>query len=407
MKGPPMDSSGEAVDERPTVLIVDDEPANLQVLGRLLRDSYRILVARSGEQALDILSGQRLPDVILLDITMPGMSGYDVLERLQADLSTREIPVIIISARSEWEDEAEGLARGAVDYIAKPFDSAVVRARVGTHAKLKIRSDLLAANYRRLQEQQQRIEADLRLASEVQQTLLPEAPAADAGYTLAWRYQPSAVLGGDVFTAIPLEDGRVVLYMLDVSGHGVPAALVSVSVAQSIRQWVAERRQVSPAAVAEALDAEYPLERFDKFFTVIILVYDPQTRELCYCNAGHPPGVLVRQRGGSITLETGGVPVGIGDGGGYEEARVTLEAGDLLFIYTDGLVELEDAAGEPLSSHRLEVALRDWRGSDVETVVHGVEQMARLHRARPPLDDLTFACLGVSGHPPRSHRKEG
>ncbi|ABM60999.1 PP2C family protein-serine/threonine phosphatase [Halorhodospira halophila] len=392
-----MDPSADEVSGRPIVLVVDDEPINLELLGRLLGDAYRVLVARSGEQALDIVARERLPDLVLLDITMPGISGYDVLDALQGEPRTRGVPVIFISARGDWEDEADGLARGAVDYITKPFNSAVVRARVGAHVKLKVRSDLLAANYRQLEAQQQRIEEDLRVASRIQQSLLPSAPPPGAGYALDWYYRPSAGLGGDLFVTIPLEDGRLVLYMLDVSGHGVSAALVSFSVAQSIRQWVAERRQVSPAALLDALDAEYPLERFDKFFTLIVLVYDPAAREIRYANAGHPPGLLIRQRGGSIPLEAGGLPVGIGGWGRYEEGRVAVAEGDLLFIYTDGLVDLEDAVGAHLSSARLEVVLRDWRGCPSDGVIRGVQRMMVEHSQQPPEDDITFACLRVTG----------
>ncbi|MCG5528966.1 MULTISPECIES: PP2C family protein-serine/threonine phosphatase [Halorhodospira] len=384
-------------EDRPTVLIVDDEPINLELLARVLGDAYRILIARSGEQALAIIARGPLPDVILLDITMPGITGYEVLETLQGDPQTQVIPVIFITALSDWEEEADGLARGAVDYITKPFNSAVVRARVGTHAKLKARSDQLAAQHRQLQVQQRQIEAELRVASRVQQSLLPDPPPVDVGYTLDWYFQPSAVLGGDVFGAIPLDDGRVVLYMLDVSGHGVAAALVSVSVAQSIRQWVAERRQVSPAAILDALDEAFPLERFDKFFTLMVVIYDPAAGEIRYSNAGHPPGLLIRERGGSLPLQAGGLPVGVGGWGGYEEGRLAVAEGDLLFLYTDGLVDVEDAAGCPLSAETLERALRDWRGCSVDTVIQGVRRMMEDHADQPPSDDVTFACLRFLG----------
>ncbi|BAU56457.1 serine phosphatase RsbU [Halorhodospira halochloris] len=392
-----MEVDEDATAERPTVLIVDDQSTNLERLAKLLNDAYRVLIAKSGEKALEIIARQRLPDVILLDIVMPGMSGYEVLERLQQEPHTQGIPVIFITAKREEAEEAHGLDLGAVDYITKPFSGAVVRARVWTHTQLKIRSDELAAKNRCLQEQRRKIEQDLAVASRIQQTLLPEAQPDDSDYNLAWSYQPCDELGGDALSVIPLSDGRIALYMLDVSGHGVAAALVSFVAAQSLRQRVTERGEVSPAAILEALDAEFPLERFEKFFTILFLIYDPVASEIRYCNAGHPPGLLVRQQGGCETLATGGLPIGVGGWGSYEEGVVAVGRGDLLLIYTDGLVEFEDSMGTPFSEERLEAALEQWRGGTAEGVVRGIERMMAAHTEEVPEDDVTFACLSVRG----------
>ncbi len=129
--------------EKPTVLIVDDQPPNIQALARLLKENYHILVAADGPRALELASGDKAPDVILLDIMMPEMDGYEVCRRLKNDPKTKDIPVIFVTARGDSEDEAMGLDLGAVDYIAKPFNNAVVKARVRTHVQLKIRTDLL------------------------------------------------------------------------------------------------------------------------------------------------------------------------------------------------------------------------------------------------------------------------
>ncbi len=128
---------------KPVVLIVDDQPANIHAMARLIREDYTLLAATSGARALELATGNKVPDLILLDIMMPGMSGYEVCRQLKSDPKTKDIPVIFITARSDSEDEAMGLDFGAVDYIAKPFNNAVVRARVRTHLKLKTRTDML------------------------------------------------------------------------------------------------------------------------------------------------------------------------------------------------------------------------------------------------------------------------
>lgn len=128
---------------KPVVLIVDDQPANIQALARVLKEDYLVLVATGGARALELAAGDKAPDVILLDIMMPDMDGYEVCRKLKSDPQTKDIPVIFVTAMGDSEDEARGLDLGAVDYIAKPFNSAVVKARVRTHVQLKIRTDML------------------------------------------------------------------------------------------------------------------------------------------------------------------------------------------------------------------------------------------------------------------------
>ncbi|KAB2839160.1 MAG: diguanylate cyclase, partial [Burkholderiales bacterium] len=127
-----------------TILAVDDAPENLQVLNAVLKDHYRVKVATSGERALALATGAEPPDLILLDVMMPGMDGYEVCARLKEDPRTRDIPVLFVSARDEEEDEARGLALGAIDYIVKPIRPSIVQARVRNHLELKRSRDLLA-----------------------------------------------------------------------------------------------------------------------------------------------------------------------------------------------------------------------------------------------------------------------
>jgi len=129
--------------EKPTILIVDDTPTNIQVLAEALRADYRVKVAGSGKAAFEIIARQGLPDLILLDVMMPGMDGYAVCRRLKDDPRTKDIPVIFVTAKSDPLDEEHGLRLGAVDYIAKPFHPHIVAARVQNHINLKLKTDLL------------------------------------------------------------------------------------------------------------------------------------------------------------------------------------------------------------------------------------------------------------------------
>lgn len=129
-------------EQRPKILVVDDIPSNVHVLSRILKDDYDIYFATDGEKALELVQA-RMPDLVLLDIMMPGMDGYEVCSRIKADPSTRDIPVIFISAKSEVEDETRGLEVGAIDFITKPISPPIVKARVRNHLLLKRQTDLL------------------------------------------------------------------------------------------------------------------------------------------------------------------------------------------------------------------------------------------------------------------------
>ena len=138
-----MDKNYQEAQEKPVVLVVDDQKTVIHALAHLLKEDYHVLVAINGARALELATGDKIPDVILLDVMMPDMDGYEVCRRLKNDPRTRNIPVIFVTAMGDSENEAKGLDLGAVDYIAKPFNNAVVKSRVRTHVQLKIRTDML------------------------------------------------------------------------------------------------------------------------------------------------------------------------------------------------------------------------------------------------------------------------
>ena len=140
------------VEREPTILVVDDTPANIDLLSAILRESYKVKAATNGPRALKLALSDLPPDLILLDVMMPEMSGYEVCQRLKADPASAHIPVIFVTAKSEAEDELRGLALGAVDYITKPFNPVVVKARVATHLALEARRQDLKAQNRALRE---------------------------------------------------------------------------------------------------------------------------------------------------------------------------------------------------------------------------------------------------------------
>src|SRR3954468_6013935 len=212
-----------------SILVVDDTAANLQVLAGMLKDrGYKVRPVPSGKLAL-LAARRDPPDLILLDINMPEMNGYDVCERLKADDLLKGIPVIFISALNDQLDKVRAFAIGGVDYITKPFQMEELQARVETHLKLRRLQIELEASNARLAEANGRMSRDLRAAAKIQETFLPRAAPRVPGTEFAWIFRPCDELAGDGLNIIPLGDGNVGLYVLDVSGHGVASALLSVT----------------------------------------------------------------------------------------------------------------------------------------------------------------------------------
>ncbi len=301
-----------------TVLVVDDNAVNRRILRAILEGcGCQVIEASNGASALEHVHS-RPPDLVLLDILMPGIDGLEVCSTLKSDSKTRDIPVIVVSSLAEGADRVRGLEAGAEDYVSKPFDPREVAVRVATHLRIRNLT-------RSLSERQKRLDEDLRAAAEIQRSLLPRSKGPLPGLRLSWLFEPCAAIGGDVFNAVPLTEKTCALYIVDVSGHGVPSALVTVSVSQSLAPsgGIALKPGTctpeSPGAVLARLDQEYPHERFESFFTIVYLTLDTSSGEVRYSSAGHPAPFLLKKGRPPRPLKEGGTIIGLGDGFGFEE----------------------------------------------------------------------------------------
>jgi len=206
--------------EQKLILVVDDTPLNISVITGALKDTYRTKVATSGAKALAIAVADEKPDLILLDVMMPEMDGYEVCRRLKADPTTREIPVIFLTAQTDAEDETHGFQVGAVDYVHKPFSPAVMKARVHTHLALRETREKLARQLLAIQK-------ELETARLIQQSILPQTVPQIDGLEIAARYVPMASVAGDFYDFIAVDKKHVGILVADVSGHGMPAARIA------------------------------------------------------------------------------------------------------------------------------------------------------------------------------------
>jgi sigma-B regulation protein RsbU (phosphoserine phosphatase) len=208
------------VEEKKVVLVVDDAPANIQVVNSILREDYKIRIATSGAKALELVKHEPMPDLVLLDVMMPEMDGYEVCAQLKSSPETRDIPVIFLTGKTESLDETRGFEAGAVDYIHKPFSPPVVKARVHTHLILREAHEQLAR-------QLVAINHELEMARQIQLSILPSKTPKIRGVDIAARFMPMTSVAGDFYDFIIVDDQHVGILIADVTGHGLAAALIA------------------------------------------------------------------------------------------------------------------------------------------------------------------------------------
>jgi len=233
-----------------TVLAVDDTPANIDVVKGILASNYLVQAAINGKMALKIIEKKK-PDLILLDIMMPDMDGYEVCRRLKENQETRDIPIIFLTAKSEISDETKGLELGAVDYITKPISPSILKVRVKTHLKLKSSHDLLLKQQVEIQQTHKQIRDSIEYAALIQGALIPDNSVLRRYFKDFFAiWHPKDVVGGDIYLVEELSQDEVVIMVIDCTGHGVPGAFVTMLVKAIERQLTAKLQQkkiVSPA----------------------------------------------------------------------------------------------------------------------------------------------------------------
>ncbi len=374
------------------VLIVDDVKANVDVLVQALRDDYKLSIALNGESALRSAETSP-PDLILLDIVMPGIDGYEVCRRLRASSATRELPVMFLSSLEDVRNKARGFEAGGNDYLTKPFEVLEVKARVRSLLKAKSYSDAV----------KEKIANELRIAREIQLGILPadvSACTSGTGLDIDVVLEPAQEVGGDLYEVLRTGDDRVVVVVGDVSGKGIPAALFMAVTTTLVR--VLAREVDSPAEILSRVNAELAMQNPQNLFvTLFCAVFHPRSRNVSCASAGHPSPVLVRP-GEPPRLPFGatGMPAGIAADFEITNESLQIGPGDTLVFYTDGVTEAFNAQERLFGERGLldHLSTSTARGSS-ETVA-GVLGAVRKHAGDfPQSDDITILSV-CCGRPP-------
>ena len=326
------------------ILIVDDTPLNIGVISGALKDSYKTKVATNGEKALALASAEEKPDLILLDIMMPDMDGYEVCSRLKSDPATSEIPVIFLTGQTAAEDETRGFEVGAVDYVHKPFSPAVVKARVRSHiflreARAQLASQLVALNN------------ELEMARQIQLSILPHSIPKLPGLEIAARFLPMTSVAGDFYDFIEIDEKHIGILIADVSGHGLPSALIASMLQVALTAQAGHASD--PAKVLLGLNHALCGKFTYNFVTAAYVYVDLEKNLMRYAGAGHPPVLQWRNSTGQTAkLLENGLVLGMVEEATYDALEFPLELGDRYVLYTDGVLEATNSAREEFGADR-------------------------------------------------------
>ena len=367
------------------VLIVDDVPANVELLVNALRGEHQLSVALDGAGALRTIE-KAPPDLVLLDIMMPGLDGYEVCGRLRASPKTCDIPVMFLSSLEDAQDKAKGFEAGGNDYLVKPFEMIEVKARVRSLLRAKAYADAV----------KEKIAYDLRIAKEIQLGILPAniaTVAASGGIEAHAVLHPAQEVGGDLYELLSTPQGDLVVIIGDVSGKGIPAALFMAVTTTLVRGFATSAKHPAELLrqVSDALTVNNPR---NMFVTLFCAIYHQESGQLTYASAGHPSPVLIRSGQSEFLPMEPDLAAGIISGVLPATQSVELRVGDTLVFYTDGVTEAFNAAGQLYGETKL---LEELGRADHRTAAETTAALLKSVRAhageQPQSDDIAILAF--------------
>src|SRR5574337_379643 len=377
------------------ILVVDDNPDNVELARAVVESAgYATATAADGIEALEYVKAS-LPDLILLDVMMPRLDGLGVLQALRNNPATSQIPVIMLTAKAAVADRVAGLQLGADDYVPKPFSGEELLARIHTllkrSEKLRYLNPLMGVlgdwfSARGVE----RLSRELEVAREIQMSLLPKVPPPTQGIELGAVLHSSETVSGDFYDFLPLPDGTLGVTVGDVSGKGIPAALLMIMVRTLFRVTAADGEP--PARVLSRINRYLCRDIPSSMFVTMFFCRVGPGRQLVYGDAGHVKPVLLRKGAPPRTLEAEGTVLGVMEDAEFDERALELHPGDLLALFTDGVVESIGSDGRMLGLDGLNALLEANRDRPPQAIAEAIA--GEVMKGPGPLrDDLTLVVL--------------
>jgi len=386
------------MEPRPLILIVDDEPLNIDYLEQELEDlDYETVAAVNGRDGLKQVA-ETTPDMILLDIMMPIMDGFEMLRKMKAEPDWRDIPVVIISAMTDMDSVVRGIQLGADDYLPKPFNPTLLEAR--------LRAGLMRKRLRDLEKKHlQSLEKELEIGHRIQSGFLPETLPEVDGWEIAAYFQAAREVAGDFYDVFCLPDGQLGFFLGDVTDKGVGSALFMALYRSLLRAFIQDRRnfatedrqEIGTDFLAQVVTKtnEYVCQTHEKplFATLFIGIIDSMTGKVDYINAGHNPPQIIGPSAKVHELKPGSPAVGMMPGMKYPADTFEISPGEALLIYSDGVEDTENPAGEFFGRECLLELLASPPSSAAELVERFSTSLADFMGEAKPFDDVTILAI--------------
>ena len=398
------------------ILVVDDSRVQRKILvSQIARSGYRVAEAGSAEEALATCRTDP-PDLVISDWMMPGMSGLDFCKALRAMNADAYVYFILLTSKSETAEVAMGLDVGADDFLTKPVSGDELRARIAAgerilrvERELKDKNRLLTSALDELQGLYDSINRDLLEARKLQQSLVRERFRSFPGADVALLLRPSGHVGGDLVGVFQINENRIGVSSIDVSGHGITSALMTARLAGFLSGTTPEQNLAlvqagdgygarAPDELASLLNRIVLRElQTETYFTLAYADIDLVSGRTAIVQAGHPHPAVLRAGGGVEFVGSGGYPIGLIEGATYQTAEITLNPGDRLFLMSDGITELPDASGAELGQEGLRAMMGDIRGCTGQGFLDALMQRLDTLSAGDFADDVSGALIEFSG----------
>src|SRR5438132_5338749 len=379
---------------RAQILVVDDDVISRKILVQLLASAgYECRECDDGTKALELIHAKQ-PSLLLLDFDMPGLNGAEVLKRLRSDSNpaVAQIPAIMLTGHGSEESEVRCLQAGADDFVTKPVNAAVLRARIETQLRVRSMRRQLERQNDELEEWRRNLERDLAAAQLTQQSLIPQKPPTIAGWEVAACYRPVIQVGGDIYGWLRMKDGRILFWIADGTGHGAAAALLTTLAKLLFHHGSVEHDE--PARVMEAVNNDFrSIFGARSFMTAMCVAVNPVTGRATVVGAGHPPVLIARHGGGTGSIASVAPPLGLIEHPEFTETTIDLDSGDAFLLYTDGLFGAARGERLRLTPERLEKML-DHSAPNAEALLRGILNQVVPENGKDALPD-DLAALAV------------
>lgn len=379
-----------------TVLIVDDSKSYRHLMATMLTKwGFSVCEAEDGACALRLLEQQSV-HIVISDWEMPVMDGVELCQAIRRSDFGHYIYVILVTARQSLDDLLTGMEAGADDFLSKPVNQSQLRARLHAAERVLLLENTLAARNEKISSAYRQIESDLQAAAKLQHSVLPAHNLSLAGFEADWMFLPSAYVSGDVLNYFSLDERHIAFFSVDVAGHGVSAAMLSLAVAREFmtgrissqllvsQNAAGESAPVAPHQVVAELNQRFCLDNDQVFsyYTLIYGVIDSANGQGTLCQAGHPTPFIIRTGGELLAVGQGGMPVGLFPEAEYQDSHFTLGIGDRLYLYSDGIIECEDDRQQLYGEERLQQLLCQYRELPKHQVFERVENALNTWRSR-------------------------